>query len=382
MSSLSSSAPNRNTLNQRASRARRKTYVSDLERKVRDFEAHGVKATEEVQRAARRVADENRLLREQIHALRTRNAELEALLAAGSLAAAAGTHRSSLPYSYGQTSMASKETEQQYPSPPQIYEAAAMTTTTTTSTAVKPERDLTSAEILASASSYGTYPRFLGHHSSISSMTTPHDETSSFLGPVGVGRSGSRSASPPISDDGTVDMDMNEDDDDEQQHLPSGAATPHRHEFKAASYASFSQTASTTTTPNPSHGRGGHDHNANAGASWSNSTSCAQAAMIIASMRGLPSTDECIASEILSELGCQPATGGGGDGGVSNGNATGTGRNVNGNKTLLYPKDTDAGTKPSLASDCSKHCAQQDLQNCHVDNSRLFGILDRERGFT
>ncbi|KAL6242325.1 hypothetical protein RBB50_010873 [Rhinocladiella similis] len=342
MSSLSSSAPNRNTLNQRASRARRKTYISDLERKVRDFEAHGVKATEEVQRAARRVADENRLLREQIHALRTRNAELEALLATGSVAAAAAAEGShgNLQYPYSQAAtMATKETEQQYPSPPQMYEAAAAATatTTTTSTTVKAERDLASTELWAASSSYATYPPGFGQQSS-----TIHDETSSTVAPV----VGSRSSSP-LSDDGTVDMD----EDDEQQ---SSVVTPHRH--TQTTYSSFNQNTS------PSH---------ETNASWSNSTSCAQAAMIIASMRGLPSADECIASEILSELGCRPTTS------FSNGNGNGNVK-VNGNGNTNHKAVSVYSNRNN--SD-TKQCSQQDLQNCHVDNKRLFGILDQEKSF-
>lgn len=61
---------NRNTLNQRASRARRKDYVNSLESKVREYEAQSVQATEEVQNAARRVADENRVLKEEMRMLR------------------------------------------------------------------------------------------------------------------------------------------------------------------------------------------------------------------------------------------------------------------------------------------------------------------------
>ncbi|KAJ9640162.1 hypothetical protein H2204_003387 [Knufia peltigerae] len=321
MSSISSSAPNRNTLNQRASRARRKTYISDLERKVRDFEAHGVKATEEVQRAARRVADENRLLREQIHALRVRNAELEALLAPGSTTTAGAHGNGTLQYSYNQPNMTTKESEQQYPSPPQIFEAS-----TTCVKSERDERDLAGAELLAAASSsYGNYPRF-GQQPS-----TTHDETSSVPGPV---LGGSRSASP-ISDDGTVDMD----DDDEQ----SSVTTPHRH-TQTNTYHTLNH-----SNTSPSH----HENNA----PWSNSTSCAQAAMIIASMRGLPSSDECIASEILSELGCRPSS-------------NGRGNHIN--HKVVYS---------NLTSDTNKQCSSQDLQNCHVENTRLFGILDQEKRF-
>ncbi|KAK5049458.1 hypothetical protein LTR84_004387 [Exophiala bonariae] len=71
---------NRNTLNQRASRARRKDYVNSLESKVREYETQGVQATEEVQNAARRVAEENRVLKEEMRMLREHVRCLEEVL--------------------------------------------------------------------------------------------------------------------------------------------------------------------------------------------------------------------------------------------------------------------------------------------------------------
>jgi hypothetical protein len=53
----------RNRENQRASRARRKGYIEDLEKRVRDFERDGAAATLSVQSAARKVAEENFWLR-------------------------------------------------------------------------------------------------------------------------------------------------------------------------------------------------------------------------------------------------------------------------------------------------------------------------------
>ncbi|KEF62130.1 uncharacterized protein A1O9_00102 [Exophiala aquamarina CBS 119918] len=71
---------NRNTLNQRASRARRKDYVASLELKVREYEARGVQATEQVQNAARHVAEENRVLKEEMRMLREQVRCLEEVL--------------------------------------------------------------------------------------------------------------------------------------------------------------------------------------------------------------------------------------------------------------------------------------------------------------
>jgi hypothetical protein len=49
--------------NQRRSRARRKEYIQQLERRLRSFESQGVVASQEIQQAGRKVAKENSLLR-------------------------------------------------------------------------------------------------------------------------------------------------------------------------------------------------------------------------------------------------------------------------------------------------------------------------------
>ncbi|EEU33635.1 uncharacterized protein NECHADRAFT_19942, partial [Fusarium vanettenii 77-13-4] len=50
--------------NKRRYRARRKEYVSDLERRLAEAREQGVKATTEVQSAARKVVEENGQLRD------------------------------------------------------------------------------------------------------------------------------------------------------------------------------------------------------------------------------------------------------------------------------------------------------------------------------
>ncbi|PFH55994.1 hypothetical protein XA68_17234 [Ophiocordyceps unilateralis] len=50
--------------NQRRSRARRREYLQELEQRLRIYELQGIEASTEVQMAARRVAEENRQLRE------------------------------------------------------------------------------------------------------------------------------------------------------------------------------------------------------------------------------------------------------------------------------------------------------------------------------
>ncbi|KAF1361192.1 hypothetical protein EJ07DRAFT_40436, partial [Lizonia empirigonia] len=49
--------------NQRRSRARRKDLIKDLQTRVQEFELKGVNATKDMQRAARKVAQENERLR-------------------------------------------------------------------------------------------------------------------------------------------------------------------------------------------------------------------------------------------------------------------------------------------------------------------------------
>jgi hypothetical protein len=50
--------------NQRRSRMRQKEHIEELKQRIAEFERRGIEATIEVQRAARRVANENQLLRE------------------------------------------------------------------------------------------------------------------------------------------------------------------------------------------------------------------------------------------------------------------------------------------------------------------------------
>ncbi|KAH7145842.1 hypothetical protein B0J13DRAFT_328956 [Dactylonectria estremocensis] len=49
--------------NQRRSRARRREHLAELEHRIRTYELQGIEASSEVQLAARRVAEENRVLR-------------------------------------------------------------------------------------------------------------------------------------------------------------------------------------------------------------------------------------------------------------------------------------------------------------------------------
>ncbi|RPB29917.1 hypothetical protein L211DRAFT_756158, partial [Terfezia boudieri ATCC MYA-4762] len=55
--------------NKRRSRARQKEYVQQLERRCQEYEQAHVQATVEMQAAARKVAGENRLLRDLLNKL-------------------------------------------------------------------------------------------------------------------------------------------------------------------------------------------------------------------------------------------------------------------------------------------------------------------------
>jgi len=66
--------------NQRRSRTRHKEYVQDIKRKLLDLEERGVQATVEVQQAARKVAEENHLLRELLASKGVRQQEVNEFL--------------------------------------------------------------------------------------------------------------------------------------------------------------------------------------------------------------------------------------------------------------------------------------------------------------
>ncbi|KID86942.1 hypothetical protein MGU_06071 [Metarhizium guizhouense ARSEF 977] len=68
--------------NQRRSRARRKEYVENLERKVQEYERRGVEATLEMQQAARTVAVENARLKMMLASLGVSEGDVDDFLAA------------------------------------------------------------------------------------------------------------------------------------------------------------------------------------------------------------------------------------------------------------------------------------------------------------
>jgi hypothetical protein len=73
----------RNRENQRRSRARRKDYIQELEQRLRQHEQAGVKATAEVQAAARKVSEENIRLRSLLGICGVDNGRIEEFLRTG-----------------------------------------------------------------------------------------------------------------------------------------------------------------------------------------------------------------------------------------------------------------------------------------------------------
>lgn len=66
--------------NQRRSRARRKEYLQVLETRLRQIELQSIEASSEIQLAARRVADENKKLRELLAQLGIGDGSIEVFL--------------------------------------------------------------------------------------------------------------------------------------------------------------------------------------------------------------------------------------------------------------------------------------------------------------
>lgn len=343
-SAMQTKSPTRNTINQRASRARRKNYISELEQKVRDFEVQGVHATEQVQRAARRVADENRVLRDEVQALRARNAELEILIAERMAIANGHDHprlrdpsEGIMPVGYPTTSrLEPKPQEQYYPSPPHVYEPQIQPQTSTstgrtgtpgTNPAIEPPPHLYEISLHRQTST------------STGSKSTPETKPANDSPPKSTGVS--------ILHASTTAADI------EQHPVADGEPAPPAAGSAIASLRSYDGTIldedddDEHPTADPYATEGPTDPSSCC--TGVNSTSCAQAAMIIASMRGLPPSDETLETEILPQLGC-----GTGDG-------CGT--------EISASPESQRGTRYTY----------QDALKCTVDNVRLFGILDQER---
>ncbi|KIX00425.1 uncharacterized protein Z518_10564 [Rhinocladiella mackenziei CBS 650.93] len=343
--------PTRNTLNQRASRARRKTYINDLERRVREFEAQGVKATEQVQVAARRVAAENRSLREEVRVLRERNAELERILAEkrSDTGLSPGAMERELEYLLRQkttqrpqrsrrgvakspSTHVHDEASTQYPSPPGDHEgpgvmAIRMPYTTPNTSVPSPQ----------AADAVGPDPHIEPNLEIECADANRNENQDTFdPGTVRLPSSPSINTLDDVLPD-AQDESIHEDDDT----FPFSKYDSHRCSTKPTRHSSLYSPMS----PAPS-----RPHCAPM--TQPNSTPCAQAALIIASMRGLSSMDSAVEMEILPELGCS---------------------------TARTRGSYDNGNEGYMDGRVGRTSALPDADKCAVDNAQLFGILDRER---
>jgi hypothetical protein len=316
--------PTPNTLNQRASRERRRAYIQDLERKVRAYEAREVHATTEVQVAARKVATENRILKDEVGVLRQKCEILEQkiwMLTSGA-GADAGRHSGSAStvaeepkhdhrHGDGQMSFIASTTNSSLPAFPASDTLSAAPRTIDPSNAAPWDALLTESE--------GHTPSWLADTSLLGHDSLPSKSQSSFLS----------------SEDGTSSSPFTD------CPFPSVSPNHARHSGSPAS-----ATCSSVTTPNI--------------------TPCLQAALIIASMRGVPSTDEStIELEILPELGCV--------GPLERPTCTPSREGEQG-----CVRHKNHGELGSLGGGIVSSVTLAETTKCAVDNGRLFSILAQE----
>ncbi|KIW29672.1 uncharacterized protein PV07_05468 [Cladophialophora immunda] len=282
----------RNTINQRRCRARRQVYVQDLERRIRVYEAQGVQATTEVQAAARKVAEENRALREEVKALREQNEALQRSLAArpGGVPPKEDKGENRSPTDERRKIRRTDPTRKSrvfdgkkysdgapvvgYPAPPrQDHETHAKPTNTKTT-------DSTTT----------TFPTQLPR---LAALGLPLDTLKVHdIAAADVRAQGERSWAPLV-----------EEEDDTSAFIPSPLPSPPHSNFTTSDPDDLSSTAHNPYSP-PFHGGPPLQPKPRLcqSANTANSTPCVEAAFIIAGMRGLPSNDITVETEILPEL--------------------------------------------------------------------------------
>lgn len=281
----SSSAPtlteasnlNRNTLNQRASRARRRTYIRDLERRLHAHEAQGVQATAEVQAAARRVTEENRALKEEVRLLRERSEALEkALLASNRTEKDVGSETGYRGCGRGGRLRGSKRA-------PSTRAKSRRTGATRASPDY--QQALTTPAGLVPAVSISTNA-LPSHRSGLSTSTPSPIAATTQL-------SNAEASMTSTYEDAMILITS-----------PSDFPTPDLQGHPAPAPEYTYPSPAPTHSPSPSHSHPGSQPEPCRLPSRPNSTPCLQAALIIASMRGMPSNDITVETEILPELGC------------------------------------------------------------------------------
>ncbi len=290
-------SPNRNTLNQRASRARRKDYIGDLERRLHAYEAQGIQVTAEVQAAARKVADENSALREEVRLLRESCAIMKGRIEA--LAGGAEGRRSGLERTdVGRRRKAGASLEQR---------------------------------------------KACGRRSLAYQRQTEAIEPADFNEPTAQIRTGNSLPPAHLLHPHSVDT------NDTEYNAPNTDS------HTSLWYAGSPSTPSLVNdTPIPS-----YPSPPSPSSTPPNSTPCLQAALIIASWRGVPSDTNIIETHILPELGCAgPAR---------------TADCVSPMGCTTYDSMEDFRRGGTCGGE-----TKNAFPDCAVDNGRLFGILAQE----
>ena len=341
---------NRNTLIQRASRERRKNYIQGLERRVHAYEAQGVQATTEVQVAARKVADENRALKVEITHLREKCAVLEQKIQSftqhdgggigqvrGDMTDVSRRRACERPKSrrtqldIGRHPVAQNTHFERSPQALQQPQAVMHAVESSKALAI-------SALTTGSTSSPHSPPRSI----SISPMA-PHELEMRNDGDVRLNTEHDDVALSSEEDSLLQPPSYRLSHSSDQSPLPEHYLSPPTSQYPSPCSSQPTSSPCHSTTP-------------------PNSTPCLEAALIIASMRGLSPTDSSLETDILPELGCT--------GPLERPTCLPGGRGCGGRRVSIHGYRDDSG---NWARDMAV-----DLSNCAVDNGRLFGILAQE----
>ncbi|KAJ9605205.1 hypothetical protein H2200_010595 [Cladophialophora chaetospira] len=310
------SALTRNTLNQRASRARRKDYIHTLEQRLHAYEAHGVQATAEVQAAARRVAGENAALREEVGMLREQCAALEGKISVLTRGGVLGEQDDGDGIGRGRRKGHGRNGARKR------VVADQFDTSQARGIDVDPHASLEQQGVPSSAAMPS-----LGQHTTSIKLDTTGNPVTRHTPPV----QDSSSPWPPENTPSDLDFPSPQPSLENNTYISQYPTPPIITQSDTPSLPS----CSTLLAPN--------------------STPCLQAALIIASMRGIPPDEHSIEARILPELGClspsqRPRC-------ISSG--------ICGN----HHSENSSGLRDS---------SESIMLDCAVDNGRLFGIMARE----
>ena len=149
---------------QRRSRARRKEYIEDLEKRIRQYERDGIKVTAEVQAAARKVAEENCLLRSLLEKHGIPTAQIKECLHNGGVAGSILSEAAKVPVKNALPQVHVGYTSPQLPA--QVVQSSPSPPTSTTAHRAG-DLDLSSPSLLAST---------IGHKAGGSILNRPKDK--------------------------------------------------------------------------------------------------------------------------------------------------------------------------------------------------------------